>query len=140
MAPNYSSNDGISSLLKSMSGGGDDCDRPACEDTKSALTDALQRIRKDDASSSSGSKKNRKQPKSVKDTIPDAYRACPPTREDIGASTWSLLHSMAAWYPTQPTSEDKQFMSSFMTALSRFYPCTYCATDFQENIKLSPPR
>ena len=76
MAPN-SSNDGITSLLNSMSGGGDDCDRPACEDTKAALTDALQRVRrKDDASSSSGSKKNEKQPKSVKDScVLDAYRA-----------------------------------------------------------------
>jgi len=25
-----------------------------------------------------------------------------------------------------------------MEALSIFYPCTYCATDFQDNIKKSP--
>jgi mitochondrial FAD-linked sulfhydryl oxidase len=29
-------------------------------------------------------------------------------------------------------------MKQFMEALSIFYPCTYCATDFQDNIKKSP--
>jgi len=137
-------NDRLASLLKSM-GGGDDCDRPACDDTKSALTAALQRVggrsnNKD--ASSEGTTRNKKQPQSVvKDkTVPNGYKACPPTRDEIGVSTWSLLHSMAAWYPSQPSSEDKQSMSNFMTALARFYPCTWCATDFQKNIQLSPPR
>ncbi|KAL7541589.1 hypothetical protein ACHAXR_011657 [Thalassiosira sp. AJA248-18] len=138
---NASKNDKLASLLKAM-GGGDDCDRPACDDTKSALTAALQRVRSGGVGGTNGaSTNNRKQSKSVKDeNVPKSYKACPPTRDQIGVSTWSLLHSMAAWYPNQPSSEDKQFMSNFMTALARFYPCTWCATDFQKNIELSPPR
>ena len=31
-------------------------------------------------------------------------------------------------------------MKNFMDALAIFYPCTYCAQDFQENIKKSPVR
>ncbi|KAL9188597.1 hypothetical protein ACHAXT_006975 [Thalassiosira profunda] len=129
--------DGLASLLKSM-GGGDDCDRPACDDTKSALTAALGRVGQSGATSIATLGK---EPKSGKGGgVPEGYDACPPTRDEIGVSTWSLLHSMAAWYPNQPTLEDKQFMSNFMTALARFYPCTWCATDFQDNIKKSPPR
>ena len=117
--------DQLGSLLKSMGGG--DCDRPACDDTKSALSAALQRVGEARAAS-----------KSTKQSTNN--RACPPTREEIGSSTWSLLHSMAAWYPTSPSTEDKQHMSGFMHALARFYPCTWCAADFQQNIELSPPQ
>ncbi|KAL3769794.1 hypothetical protein ACHAWU_010302 [Discostella pseudostelligera] len=140
-------NDSFSSLLKSM--GGDGCDRPACDDTKSALSAALKRVgmsrgsaaaggeaSSDTGGASSGSTTKQEQ----KGRIPNSYNACPPTKDAIGASTWSLVHSMAAWYPNEPTSEDKRFMSNFMTALARFYPCTYCATDFQKNLQLSPPR
>lgn len=141
--------------------GGDDCDRPACDDTKSALSAALKRV---DRRRTDG------------DALSLGYRrACPPTRDEIGAQTWSLLHSMvrvcmndisiyscfggsrtfihificcasefkyqqAAWYPNKPTSEDELFMSTFMVSLARFYPCTYCASDFQRAIQTSPPR
>ena len=117
--------DQLGSLLKSMGGG--DCDRPACDDTKSALSAALQRV----GEARDASKNSTKQ---------STYRACPPTREEIGTSTWSLLHSMAAWYPKSPTAKDQQLMSGFMQALARFYPCTWCATDFQQNIESNSPK
>jgi hypothetical protein len=44
----------------------------------------------------------------------------------------------AAWYPDKPTFDEEQKMSQFMEALSIFYPCTYCADDFQRNLKISP--
>lgn len=182
-------NDKLASLFKSM--GGDDCDRPACDDTKSALSAALQRVgNKNRSAGGSNNTKDVVNNKSATDNITNAYKACPPTRDEIGASTWSLLHSMvrlfhhgvlhvsgnthyafssaihvlvikhhiltkhfcfcykkrhsffcqAAWYPNKPTSEDKRLMSNFMSALARFYPCTWCATDFQKHIELSPPR
>ena len=90
--------DPLASLLKTM--GGDDCDRPACDDTKSALTAALGRV--DRSSSGVVRKGGGGGGGAVGDTssgrsataIPDSYRACPPTRDEIGVSTWSLLHSM----------------------------------------------
>jgi len=45
----------------------------------------------------------------------------------------------AAWYPDKPSKEDQSQMSAFMISLARFYPCTWCATDFQENVAQTPP-
>jgi hypothetical protein len=94
-------NDSFSSLLKSM--GGDGCDRPACDDTKSALSAALKRVgmsrgsaaaggeaSSDTGGASSGSTTKQEQ----KGRIPNSYNACPPTKDAIGACTWSLVHSM----------------------------------------------
>lgn len=106
------------SLMKDM----DDCDRPACEDTVSALSAALGRVQK----------KGREQ-KERKDS-------CPPTSGELGTASWTLLHSMAAWFPDNPTVDDEKNMSTFMSSFAKFYPCTYCAEDFQQNIKKSPVR
>lgn len=102
MTSNNNKNDKLASLLKSMSGG-DDCDRPACDDTKSALSAALQRVgnnKQDGASSSSSISKNQQhrmenEEKNIQKK--DRYTACPPTRDEIGVSTWSLLHSMVCY-------------------------------------------
>ena len=107
MTSNNNNNDKLASLLKSMSGG-DDCDRPACDDTKSALSAALQRVGNnknvDGASSSSStsiSKKKQQQRQIENEEMNiqrNRYTACPPTRDEIGSSTWSLLHSMVCSY------------------------------------------
>lgn len=123
--------DKLASLLNSMGGGGD-CDRPACDDTKTALSAALQRL--GDQSGRGVASKSGRGTKQSND------KECPPTKDEIGRSTWSLLHSMAAWYPDSPTGKDQQLMSGFMRALAQFYPCSWCATDFQRNIELSPPK
>ena len=96
MTSNNNNNDKLASLIKSMSGG-DDCDRPACDDTKSALSAALQHVgnKVDGASSSSSSISKKKQTQHIEENEKkNRYTACPPTRDEIGSSTWSLLHSM----------------------------------------------
>eukprot|EP00546_Thalassionema_frauenfeldii_P000643 CAMPEP_0178937006 /NCGR_PEP_ID=MMETSP0786-20121207/25502_1 /TAXON_ID=186022 /ORGANISM="Thalassionema frauenfeldii, Strain CCMP 1798" /LENGTH=130 /DNA_ID=CAMNT_0020615499 /DNA_START=154 /DNA_END=546 /DNA_ORIENTATION=+ len=65
---------------------------------------------------------------------------CPPNSPELGRSSWTLLHSMAAWYPDNPTKEEQTMMVGFMTTLARFYPCTWCAADFQEKLKEKPVR
>jgi hypothetical protein len=72
-------NDPLAPFLKSI---GEDCDRPACDDTKSALTAALGRV------NAAKKKKGEKQP--------GGYTACPPGKDEIGVSTWTLLHSMVS--------------------------------------------
>ena len=91
MSNNSGKNNDLSSLLKTM--GGDDCDRPACDDTKSALTAALQRVQD---GTSMKQKNHPPKSKSVRQSsdVPQNYTACPPTRDEIGVSTWSLLHTM----------------------------------------------
>mmetsp|Transcript_24593 Transcript_24593/g.58442 ORF Transcript_24593/g.58442 Transcript_24593/m.58442 type:complete len:181 (-) Transcript_24593:94-636(-) len=113
--------DPLASLFKTM--GGEDCDRPQCDDTKSALTMALRRVHNNDV-----------------EQIQPSTKLCPPSKDEIGSSTWTLLHSMAAWYPESPTSEERRLMSDYMQALARFYPCTWCASDFRKNVESNPPR
>ncbi|KAJ8322802.1 hypothetical protein BDV3_006904 [Batrachochytrium dendrobatidis] len=65
---------------------------------------------------------------------------CPPDSSELGSSTWTFLHTMAAYYPEIPTPEDKTTMRSFIHGLARFYPCWYCASHLQEHIKSNPPQ
>uniref|UniRef100_A0A7S4BLL5 Sulfhydryl oxidase n=1 Tax=Chrysotila carterae TaxID=13221 RepID=A0A7S4BLL5_CHRCT len=64
-------------------------------------------------------------------------------------TTWSTqdralaapqLHTMAAYYPDKPDAEHSEQARSFLRALGRLYPCSYCAADFREVMEESPPR
>jgi len=117
--PSKKSNNPFDTFIKNVE---DDCERPACEDTISALSEALNRIKETPSEVAGAS-----------DSL-----SCPPTKDAIGNSSWTLLHSMAAWYPQRPTSDEQSKMKNFIEALSMFYPCTYCAEDFRENLKNNP--
>lgn len=62
-------------------------------------------------------------------------RNCPPDVEELGRSTWTLLHSIAATYPDKPTKSQQENLSQFMNSFSNLYPCFHCADDFREHIK-----
>jgi len=64
----------------------------------------------------------------------------PPDVIELGQSTWTLLHTMAAYYPQNPASEKKEQVNSFLEAFSKVYPCSFCAKDFQNILKESPPQ
>jgi len=64
---------------------------------------------------------------------------CPLMRDDLGRASWSLLHTMAAYYPTQPNNEEQKSMNEFINSFSKLFPCPECRTDFQEEILKSPP-
>jgi len=96
----------------------DDCERPACSDTISAMQSIMSRMPK--------------KPE-VRKSV-----ACPPGTNVIGRGSWTLLHSMTAWYPNEPSQEDRVMMKNFFESLGRFFPCTYCAQDFQAEMKVSP--
>jgi hypothetical protein len=49
-----------------------------------------------------------------------------------------LTDKQAAWYPDDPNEKDRHHMTNFMAAFARFYPCPWCATDFQENLQKAP--
>lgn len=70
------------STMKLPKGLTDDCDRPACDDTVSALTAALNRVQKQ--------QQQQQETKSKETTT----KECPPTSAQLGRSTWDLLHSM----------------------------------------------
>jgi FAD-linked sulfhydryl oxidase len=56
---------------------------------------------------------------------------CPPDVEQLGRSTWTLLHSMAATYPEKANTEHQDNMRGFLKFFSKLYPCWVCADDFQ---------
>ena len=65
---------------------------------------------------------------------------CPADREELGRHTWTLLHTMGAYYPKNPTPKQKEDVKNFLRIFSNFYPCTHCAVGLRENMKKTPPR
>lgn len=54
---------------------------------------------------------------------------CPLDKDELGRSTWNLLHTMAATYPEKPSTTQSADIVSFFNVLSRSYPCDICAKD-----------
>ncbi|EPZ34491.1 augmenter of liver regeneration [Rozella allomycis CSF55] len=65
---------------------------------------------------------------------------CPPDSKELGAHTWTYLHTMAAYYPEKPTSQQEKDMQILLEKFSKFYPCGYCADHMQQYLKQDPPR
>jgi len=65
---------------------------------------------------------------------------CPPDRQELGVSTWSLLHSVAAYYPDKPTPAQQADAKIFLSTFSRLYPCHECAEDLRQDLKELPPK
>uniref|UniRef100_A0A915Q3M6 Sulfhydryl oxidase n=1 Tax=Setaria digitata TaxID=48799 RepID=A0A915Q3M6_9BILA len=72
-------------------------------------------------------------------------RDCPVTTEKLGKSTWNLLHTIAAYYPLKPTSEQKKNAKTLMDLLGKLvivlemYPCSHCAEDLRCDLAEHPP-
>lgn len=97
----------------------DDCTVPACKSTSNAFKTLV----------GGGSKT------SLKRALP-----CPLLKDELGRNTWSLLHTMAANFPNNPSNDDQSKATSFINSMARFYPCKHCAADFQEDIVKNPPK
>eukprot|EP00252_Welwitschia_mirabilis_P016374 TRINITY_DN3611_c0_g1_i1.p1 TRINITY_DN3611_c0_g1~~TRINITY_DN3611_c0_g1_i1.p1 ORF type:complete len:198 (+),score=37.44 TRINITY_DN3611_c0_g1_i1:256-849(+) len=59
-------------------------------------------------------------------------------KEQLGRSTWTLLHTLAAQFPEKPTRQQKRDVRELMTILSRIYPCKECADHLKEILKSNP--
>jgi FAD-linked sulfhydryl oxidase len=65
---------------------------------------------------------------------------CPLDRNELGRNTWSLLHTIAAYYPSTPSPSQQSDMKSYLSIFSRIYPCDECAADLRQDLKEMPPR
>ncbi|KAJ9646775.1 uncharacterized protein PV06_10476 [Exophiala oligosperma] len=71
--------------------------------------------------------------KTTKPVVPITTPAsdCPPDVEELGRSTWTLLHSIAATYPENAPPETQSITKQFISTFSKLYPCWVCADDFR---------
>ena len=72
----------------------------------------------------------------VEDTLP---AHCPPDVERLGRSTWTFLHTTAAYYPEKPTPNQRANMLNLIHSLPVLYPCSHCASHLGEVMKANPP-
>ena len=75
-----------------------------------------------------------------KSTSSESQLECPPNSSALGRATWTFLHTMAAYYPTQPTEEKQKDMKEFLYAFSKVYPCGHCAEHMQAEMEIEPPQ
>jgi FAD-linked sulfhydryl oxidase len=64
---------------------------------------------------------------------------CPPDTAALGRSTWTFLHTTAAYYPLRASETHQSNMRSLLAALPVLYPCGWCADDFGRDMQTNPP-
>jgi FAD-linked sulfhydryl oxidase len=67
--------------------------------------------------------------KKISKTAPP--KDCPPDVEELGRSSWTLLHSITATYPEKPSPSEQSNVRQFLGLFGKLYPCWVCAEDFQ---------
>ena len=94
----------------------------------------------DDNRTESGASSTNKDVVSGLAAAPLEYQGgCPVDRNELGRSTWDLIHTVAATYSESPTEQDQMQALHFIESLAWLYPCSYCAKDFQLFIRRYPP-
>lgn len=66
------------------------------------------------------------EPKKIEQTEEWRRENCPADVETLGRHTWTLLHTMAAYYPERPSPGQQESMKSFFKSFSENYPCWFC--------------
>ena len=87
---------GLPSSLAAMMKEMDDCDRPACEDTVSALTAALGRVKSKKPTAAAAPSAKGSDGGCGGGGGGARPPACPPTSGLLGKSSWNLIHSMVS--------------------------------------------
>jgi mitochondrial FAD-linked sulfhydryl oxidase len=64
---------------------------------------------------------------------------CPPDSQELGRSSWTFLHTLAAYYPSNPTAEKQRDTRNFLELFSKLYPCGHCAEHMQAEMEIDPP-
>lgn len=61
-----------------------------------------------------------------------------PTPAQIGRSTWTFLHTMAAYLPESLNDTQKRHIINVMNGLSALYPCNICGDHMKEYLQTNP--
>jgi len=65
---------------------------------------------------------------------------CPADKDELGRSTWTFLHTMAAYFPKRPSPEQQKGMSDLLSNFSVFYPCSPCASHMRDYLQRHPAK
>lgn len=68
----------------------------------------------------------------VSSTTSSTRSDCPLDKDELGRSSWGLLHTIAAKYSAKPSFNEQKEMKEFFHLFSKFYPCDHCAEDMQK--------
>ena len=112
-----------------------DCEQPVCKPKINMLLKSMENLKNKENENSMG--KNitvENVPNNMTTSIPSQNHGCPFDRDDLGRSTWNLLHTIATYYPDKPTDEQKIAMIQLLKGLAEFYPCNICRPDFYKII------
>ena len=63
---------------------------------------------------------------------------CPPDSTELGRSTWTFLHTTAAYLPETPSDQQIRHVFNLLTAVSHLYPCRNCADHLQAYMEVNP--
>ena len=121
------------------------CHKPVCSSKSNSFFEAMRGAPPggDDqrGSAQGGKETGQQQPQHPSAVMPDealAATGCPVDREELGRQTWTFLHTMAAYYPEQPTENQQVSMRQLLGGLAAFYPCTHCAEELRVTIRRRP--
>lgn len=64
----------------------------------------------------------------------------PPDIGELGRASWTLLHSVAAYYPKQASAEEQKSAKALLDSFAALFPCRWCARDFAEIMQAKPPQ
>eukprot|EP00484_Ammonia_sp_Unknown_P006320 CAMPEP_0197055808 /NCGR_PEP_ID=MMETSP1384-20130603/74012_1 /TAXON_ID=29189 /ORGANISM="Ammonia sp." /LENGTH=213 /DNA_ID=CAMNT_0042489527 /DNA_START=31 /DNA_END=672 /DNA_ORIENTATION=- len=104
----------------------EECETPICHDANEAVKEYSHLFGKSGGGARrSGAKRS--------------FMAPPPDRQQLGRHSWTLLHTMAAYWPQHPSEQQKEDMIQFFHLLSQLYPCHVCAADLRHELEQYPP-
>ena len=61
------------------------------------------------------------------------------TRQELGYHGWALLHTIAAYFPANPSPELLDHSHLFVRYFGEVYPCKMCSRHFADMMKDHPP-
>ena len=131
------------------------CPEPSCSSSNDAFTKSLafamkgqtnggggkekQGGSKSSSSSSKSSPSTTSSSSTTTTTTTENEIPCPLNREALGFFSWSILHTIGAYYPITPTPEEKEAAKNLIVSFAKLYPCLHCRDDFVEAVKQRPP-
>lgn len=61
-------------------------------------------------------------------------------RRELGRASWAYLHTLANYYPENPSLQHQKEMVELIWLFMKYYPCGYCSDMTIQEMYRNPPR